>query len=68
MVIPDDAREDAVQSKHPQMNEKKTNQDIVDFDGDDDPYNPLNWPLQKKVIVTICYGLLSSCTTFATAM
>lgn len=68
MGIPDDAQEAAVQSNHPQMNEKTKNQDIVDFEGDDDPYHPLNWPLQKKVTATVCYGLLSSCTTFATSM
>lgn len=55
------------QFSHPLMHDKTTDEAIVTFDGDQDPYHPLNWPLRKKVITTICYGLLSSCTTYATS-
>jgi hypothetical protein len=37
--------------------------DLIEFDGPEDPYNPLNWPLRKKVIVTMLY---SFCTMGAT--
>ncbi|KAJ5633717.1 Major facilitator superfamily domain general substrate transporter [Penicillium herquei] len=34
-----------------------SNNTIVEFDGPDDPYQPLNWPFPKKAITTILYGL-----------
>jgi hypothetical protein len=30
---------------------------IVDFEGLDDPYRPLNWGFRKKAITTVLYGL-----------
>ena len=41
---------------------------IVDFDGKDDPYRPMNWPFRKKVITTILYGFTTSWITFASAI
>jgi hypothetical protein len=41
---------------------------IVEFDGDDDPYNPINWPFKKKVIATILYGLTTLGASFASAV
>jgi hypothetical protein len=35
---------------------------VVDWDGDDDPANPLNWPSRKKGLNI----LLLSCLTFVT--
>lgn len=36
----------------------KTSPDvIVDFEGPDDPYRPLNWSFKKKAITTLLYGL-----------
>ena len=29
---------------------------IVDFDGKDDLYRPINWPFRKKVVTPILYG------------
>jgi hypothetical protein len=58
-----------IRSRHPgqtarfshQLSHIKTNGDvIVDFDGGDDPYRPLNWNFQKKAVTTVLYGL----TTF----
>lgn len=36
-----------------------TDEFVVDWDGDDDPQNPLNWPSSKKTIVIV---LISSLT------
>ncbi len=37
------------------LSKQKTGQDvIVEFDGPDDPYRPLNWSFKKKVITTVC--------------
>ncbi|CAD6569569.1 MAG: hypothetical protein ASARMPRED_002949 [Alectoria sarmentosa] len=41
---------------------------IVDFDGKDDPYRPMNWPFRKKVITTILYGFTTSWITFTSAI
>lgn len=47
---------------HPLSHVKTSEAEIVDFDGLDDPYRPLNWPFRKKVITTMLYGL--SCQVF----
>lgn len=42
---------------HP-LSQTKTSPDvIVDFDGPDDPYRPLNWGFTKKAVTTVLYGL-----------
>jgi len=42
--------------------------DLIDFDGPDDPYKPLNWPMSKKVVVTILYSFCTMGTTWASTM
>lgn len=40
------------------LSHTKTSEDvIVEFDGPDDPYRPLNWGLRKKAVTTVLYGL-----------
>lgn len=42
---------------HP-LTQTKTGSDvIVDFEGPDDPYRPMNWSFRKKAITTVLYGL-----------
>lgn len=41
---------------------------IVDFEGPTDPYLPMNWPLRKKVITTLLYGLTTCWVTFASSI
>ena len=41
---------------------------IVDFDGPDDPYHPLNWPAKKKVVTTVLYGLTTMGATWASSV
>lgn len=36
---------------------------IVEFDGPDDPYLPLNWAFKKKVVTTLLYGLTTMGTS-----
>ncbi|KAI9707716.1 MAG: hypothetical protein M1836_000678 [Candelina mexicana] len=53
---------------HP-LSHTRTDRDvIVDFDGPDDPYRPLNWPMRKKVITTLLYGLTTFGSTWATSV
>ena len=42
---------------HPLAHAKTAHDVVVDFDGPDDSYHPLNWPFRKKVITTALYGL-----------
>jgi hypothetical protein len=42
---------------HPLSHTKTSDDVIVDFDGPDDPYQPLNWGFRKKAITTVLYGL-----------
>lgn len=53
---------------HPLAGEKTTEDAIVDFDGPDDPYRPLNWPFAKKAITTVLYGLTTMGATFASSV
>ena len=41
----------------PLTHQKTSEEQIVDFDGLDDPYRPQNWPFRKKVLTTLLYGL-----------
>lgn len=42
---------------HPLSHTKTTEDVIVDFDGPDDPYRPMNWGFMKKAVTTVLYGL-----------
>ncbi|KAI5306184.1 hypothetical protein KEM56_001932 [Ascosphaera pollenicola] len=53
---------------HPLASVKTSDDVIVDFDGPDDPYKPLNWPFRKKCITTILYGLTTMGATWASAI
>lgn len=44
------------------------NPNIVDFDGPDDPYRPLNWPMRKKLITTALYSATTMGSTWASTM
>jgi len=51
------------------LEHQKTKADVlVDFDGPDDPYNPLNWSFNKKVITTLLYGFTTMGATWASSV
>ena len=52
---------------HPLEHQKTTVDELVDFDGDDDPYRPLNWKLKKKVLTTVLYGFTTMSATWASS-
>ena len=56
------------QFTHALVHEKTRPDVIVDFDGPDDPYRPINWLFKKKVITTLLYGLTTMTATFASAV
>ena len=47
---------------------KTTADVVVDFDSEDDPYRPLNWPFRKKAITTLLYGITTMGATFASSV
>ncbi|CAI7598312.1 unnamed protein product [Penicillium discolor] len=53
---------------HPLTHTKTSPDVIVDFDGPDDPYRPLNWSFRKKAITTVLYGLTTMGATWASSI
>lgn len=53
---------------HPLVDQSTSNEVLVDFDGAEDPYRPMNWPFRKKVTTTILYGFTTGWITFASAI
>ncbi|OCK82986.1 MFS general substrate transporter [Lepidopterella palustris CBS 459.81] len=41
---------------------------LVEWDGPDDPGNPMNWPRWKKWMITIVFGSMTLCVTFASSV
>lgn len=41
---------------------------IVEFEGPDDPLNPLNWPLAKRISATILLSMTTFVVTFASSV
>jgi DHA1 family multidrug resistance protein-like MFS transporter len=52
---------------HPLAHQETTADVLVDFEGDDDPYRPMNWPTKKKVTTTLMYGLTTMSATWASS-
>ncbi|OTB03030.1 hypothetical protein M426DRAFT_74194 [Hypoxylon sp. CI-4A] len=52
---------------HPLARQKTGPDVLVDFDGPDDPYRPVNWPTNKKVATTLLYGLVTMTATWASS-
>ena len=44
------------------------NDSLIDFDGKDDPYMPLNWPLRKKIVTTLVYSFCTMGSTWASTI
>lgn len=53
---------------HPLIHEKTREDVVVEFDGPDDPYRPINWPFKKKVTTTLLYGFTTMGSTLASSI
>ncbi|KAL1305427.1 hypothetical protein AAFC00_002312 [Neodothiora populina] len=53
---------------HPLTHEKTKPDVVVDFDGPDDPYRPINWPYKKKLWTTALYGFTTMGSSFASSV
>ncbi|KAJ5893956.1 hypothetical protein N7495_005647 [Penicillium taxi] len=56
------------QFTHPLSHTRTSPDVIVDFDGPDDPYRPINWGFRKKAVTTILYGMTTMGTTWASSI
>ncbi|CAN8105631.1 unnamed protein product [Discula destructiva] len=52
---------------HPLTHQRTSPAELVDFDGPDDPYRPINWSMHKKVSTTLLYGLVTMTATWASS-
>ncbi|KAF1357654.1 MSF membrane transporter [Lizonia empirigonia] len=52
---------------HPLAHQPTAADVLVDFEGDDDPYRPMNWPTKKKVLTTFMYGMTTMTATWASS-
>lgn len=52
---------------HPMSHVPTTADVLVDFDGPDDPYRPMNWPMHKKTSTLLLYGLTTMSATWASS-
>ncbi|EEY17769.1 polyamine transporter 1 [Verticillium alfalfae VaMs.102] len=52
---------------HPLAHVPTTEEQLVDYEGPDDPYHPLNWPTKKKVLTTLLYGFVTMTATWASS-
>ncbi|KAH8679039.1 major facilitator superfamily domain-containing protein [Tricladium varicosporioides] len=44
------------------------NHDIVEFEGSTDLLRPTNWPLRKKIVTTVLYGLTTGASSWASSI
>lgn len=51
-----------------EKDEEEEDPNLVDFDGPDDPYRPMNWPHGKKWLYATCLGLMTLVVTFASSV
>ncbi|KAK3937361.1 MFS general substrate transporter, partial [Diplogelasinospora grovesii] len=52
---------------HPLSHVPTSRDALVDFEGPDDSYRPMNWPTHKKCITTMLYGLVTMTATWASS-
>lgn len=52
---------------HPLAHQQTAADVLVDFEGDGDPYRPMNWPTKKKVLTTFMYGMTTMTATWASS-
>jgi len=63
---------DDVERQQPPPEEQQTREEkdpnLVEWDGPDDPENPMNWPTRKKWVSTMALACLTFTITFASAV
>ncbi|MCJ1291774.1 Citrinin biosynthesis cluster MFS transporter mrr1 [Xylographa carneopallida] len=52
----------------PGLAQEKEDPNLVTWDGPDDPGNPMNWPLRKKMLVTFTFSMTTFVITFSSSV
>jgi MFS transporter, DHA1 family, multidrug resistance protein len=63
-----DSEEPSPEVQGDQTERPATDPNLIEWDGPDDPENPLNWPKSKKWITTCVLGSMTFCVTFASSV
>ena len=50
------------------VGQEKEDLNLVTWDGPDDPGNPMNWPLRKKILVTFTFSMTTFVITFSSSV
>ena len=50
------------------MRQTEPDENLVGWDGPNDPENPMNWDRSKKYITTVAYSGVTFCLTFASSV
>lgn len=53
---------------HTSPPQKPRDPNLIEWDGPDDPENPMNWSNRKKWITTMALGCMTFCVTFASSV
>ncbi|KAK0346899.1 hypothetical protein LTR91_021349 [Friedmanniomyces endolithicus] len=61
-----DVEKQAIQDLPPSAPPPEKDPDLVEFDGPQDPGNPLNWPVRKRIAITLSMGMMTFVVTFET--
>lgn len=56
------------EKSHGQKQRQEKDPNLIDWDGPDDPENPMNWSTSKKWIVTVALACTTFCITFASSV
>ncbi|KAK3073346.1 hypothetical protein LTR53_005142 [Teratosphaeriaceae sp. CCFEE 6253] len=68
-VVPDtDIEKQAAQTLSPSAPQPDKDPNLVEFDGPDDPGNPLNWPVRKRIAITLSMGMMTFVVTFSSSI
>ncbi len=59
-----DVEKQAIQDLPPSAPPPEKDPDLVEFDGPRDPGNPLNWPVRKRIAITLSMGMMTFVVTF----
>lgn len=51
-----------------QDQEPAQDKDTIDWDGEDDPAHPMNWPVSRKWLITITMGIMTFFITFSSSI
>jgi hypothetical protein len=59
---------DLVSYTHPMSTTQTGGDKIVYFNGPNDPARPINWPMRKKIITTVMYGMTTAGATWLSSV